>query len=88
VQEKYPMGNPFLDGRSKTGMVWIVTGTNAENSIEARAASQAEAWQNAVLQAEAVGMAGQFGHLGLSAHPSGGTHDCATLARLDEPCKC
>jgi hypothetical protein len=28
--------------------------------IEARGAAQDEAWRNAVLQAEAVGMAGQF----------------------------
>jgi hypothetical protein len=32
----------------------------AENCIEARGATQDEAWHNAVLQAEAVGMAGQF----------------------------
>jgi hypothetical protein len=41
-------------------LVWIITGTNGENRIEARGASQDEAWHNAVLQAEAVGMAGQF----------------------------
>jgi hypothetical protein len=40
--------------------VWIVTGTNGENQIEARGASQDEAWHNAFLQAEALGMAGQF----------------------------
>jgi hypothetical protein len=39
-------------------LVWIVSGTNGENRIEARGASQDEAWRNAVLQAEAVGMAG------------------------------
>jgi hypothetical protein len=33
---------------------------NGENRIEARGASHDEAWRNAVLQAEAVGMAGQF----------------------------
>jgi hypothetical protein len=41
-----------------TGQVWIVSGTNGENRIEARGASQDEAWHNAVLQAEAGGMAG------------------------------
>jgi hypothetical protein len=40
--------------------VWLVTGTNGEKQIEARGAAQAEAWHNALLQAEAVGMAGQF----------------------------
>jgi hypothetical protein len=43
-----------------TDQVWIVTGTNGENQIEARGATQDEAWHNAVLQAEAMGMAGQF----------------------------
>ena len=38
---------------------WLVTGTNGENRIEARGASQAEAWQRALQQAEAVGMAGR-----------------------------
>jgi hypothetical protein len=36
-----------------------VTGTNGKNHIEARGASQDEAWRNTVLQAEAVGMAGR-----------------------------
>jgi hypothetical protein len=40
-----------------TGQPWIVTGTNGKNQIEARVASQDEAWHNAVLQTEAVGMA-------------------------------
>ena len=44
----------------ETGLVWVVSGANGENRIEARGASQDEAWRNAVLQAEAVGMAGQF----------------------------
>jgi hypothetical protein len=41
-----------------TGQVWIVTGMNGENRIEARGATQDEAWHNAVLQTEAMGMAG------------------------------
>jgi hypothetical protein len=36
------------------------TGTNGENRIKARGTSQDEAWHKAVLEAEAVGMAGQF----------------------------
>jgi len=43
-----------------TGQVWFVTGTNGENQIEARGVSQDEAWHNAVLQAEAVGMTAPF----------------------------
>jgi hypothetical protein len=39
--------------------LWIVSGANGENRIEARGASQDTAWRNAVLQADAVGMAGQ-----------------------------
>jgi hypothetical protein len=39
------------------GVVWIVTGSNGENRIEARGRSQAEAWHLALQQAEAVGMA-------------------------------
>ena len=38
------------------GIVWIVSGTNGENVIEARGASQTEAWARAVEQARAVGM--------------------------------
>jgi hypothetical protein len=37
-------------------IVWLVAGTNGENRIEARSRSQAEAWYQATLQAEAVGM--------------------------------
>jgi hypothetical protein len=37
-------------------LVWVITGTNGENRIEARGRSQAEAWYRATLQAEAVGM--------------------------------
>jgi hypothetical protein len=40
-------------------LVWIVSGSNGENRIEARGATQDEAWRNAVLQAEAVGKAGK-----------------------------
>jgi len=39
------------------GIRWLVTGTNGENRIEARGASQEEAWHRTVEQAEAVGMA-------------------------------
>ena len=35
---------------------WLVTGTNGENRIEAKGATQAEAWWRAVQQAEAVGI--------------------------------
>jgi hypothetical protein len=42
----------------EAGLMWIVTGANGENRIEARGATQDEAWRNAVLQAEAMGMAG------------------------------
>ena len=45
------------DVRTSTG--WLVSGTNGENVIEARAATQAEAWHQACLQAEAVGMLGR-----------------------------
>jgi hypothetical protein len=37
-------------------LIWLVTGTNGENSIEARGRSQTEAWYRATLQAEAAGM--------------------------------
>jgi hypothetical protein len=40
------------------GIVWIVTGTNGEYQIDARGCTQAEAWHQAVQQAEAVGMSG------------------------------
>jgi hypothetical protein len=40
-------------------VLWMVSGTNGENRIEARGASQAEAWWRAVEQAAAVGMAGE-----------------------------
>jgi hypothetical protein len=39
-------------------LLWIVSGTNGENRIEARGASEDEARRNAALQAEAMGMAG------------------------------
>jgi hypothetical protein len=41
-------------------LIWIVSCSKGENRIEARGAGQDEAWHNAVLQAEAVDMAGQF----------------------------
>jgi hypothetical protein len=40
------------------GIHWLVSGSNGENRIEGRGASQGEAWHRAVEQAEAVGMAG------------------------------
>jgi hypothetical protein len=40
-----------------TPCCWIVSGTNGENRIEARGASQGEAWHNAMLQAKVVRMA-------------------------------
>jgi hypothetical protein len=43
---------------STSGLVWIVSGTNGENRVEGRGGTQNEAWHNAVLQAEAMGMAG------------------------------
>ena len=54
----WTVGDVAVHGES--GLVWIVTGCNGENRIEARGASQDEPWCNAVLQAKAVGMAGQF----------------------------
>jgi hypothetical protein len=41
------------------GAVWLVTGTNGENKIEARAATQAEAWHLAAEQARSLGMLGR-----------------------------
>ena len=41
------------------GPVWLVSGANGENVIEARAATQAEAWDRACRQAEALGMLGR-----------------------------
>ena len=38
------------------GVYWFVTGANGENVIEARGATQAEAWHRACEQAEHVGM--------------------------------
>jgi len=37
-------------------LVWIVSGSNGENRVEARGQSQAEAWYRAAQQAAAVGM--------------------------------
>lgn len=47
-----------MAAHTDAGQVWIVTGTNGENRIEARGTTQDEAWHNALLQAEAMGMAG------------------------------
>ena len=41
------------------GPVWLVSGTNGENAVSARAATQAEAWHQACQQAEAAGMLGR-----------------------------
>ena len=38
------------------GAAWLVTGANGENVIEARGATQTEAWHRACQQAEALGM--------------------------------
>ncbi len=38
------------------GIVWLVTGSNGENVIEARGTTQTEAWARAPQQALAVGM--------------------------------
>ena len=37
-------------------LLWQVDGTNGENAILARGATQAEAWHSACQQADAVGM--------------------------------
>jgi CheY-like chemotaxis protein len=41
------------------GLVWLVTGANGENVIEARGSTQAEAWDRACQQAESLGMLGE-----------------------------
>jgi len=41
---------------TSSGPVWLVTGANGENVIEARASTQTEAWHWACQQAEALGM--------------------------------
>jgi hypothetical protein len=41
---------------SDHSLVWIVSGSNGENRIEARGKSQTEAWYRTAQQAEAVGM--------------------------------
>jgi hypothetical protein len=45
-------------GEIATALAWVITGTNGENILEARAASQSEAWWRACEQARAVGMLG------------------------------
>jgi hypothetical protein len=42
----WTFGDVAVHGES--GLVWIVTGTNGKNRIEARGDSQDEAWRNAV----------------------------------------
>jgi hypothetical protein len=42
------------------GPAWLVTGANGENVIEARAATQAEAWHKAAEQARSLGMLGRL----------------------------
>jgi hypothetical protein len=42
------------------GEVWQVSGSNGENLLRARGATQAEAWWNACQQAETVGMLGRY----------------------------
>jgi hypothetical protein len=44
-------------GEMATASGWCISGSNGENAILARGGSQAEAWQRAVEQAQAVGMA-------------------------------
>jgi hypothetical protein len=43
-------------GEFATASAWVVRVTNGENILEARAASQSEAWWRACEQARAVGM--------------------------------
>ncbi len=38
------------------GLVWVVTGTNGENRIQAEGATCSEAWRRALDQVEVVGM--------------------------------
>jgi hypothetical protein len=38
------------------GPAWLVSGSNGENRIDARGATQSEAWSQAVAQARALGM--------------------------------
>jgi hypothetical protein len=39
-----------------TGPAWLVSGSNGENRIDGRGATQSEAWSQAVAQAGAQGM--------------------------------
>ena len=43
-------------GEVAAATAWIVSGSNGENLLEARAGTQAEAWWRACLLARAVGM--------------------------------
>jgi hypothetical protein len=46
-------------GETGTASGWVVSGQNGENVIEARGATQSEAWHRACEQAEALGMLGR-----------------------------
>ena len=48
-------------GEAAFGLMWLVTGSKGENLTRAEGQTQAEAWQRACLQAEAVGMLGENG---------------------------
>ena len=52
-------GSGWSIGEVETASGWLVTGTNGENMIVGQGSTQAEAWQRAVEQAEAVGMIGR-----------------------------
>jgi hypothetical protein len=61
----YPSVDESLDRLRHTGWsvgdtggasLWLVTGTNGENSVEAHGTSRAEAYWRACLQAREVGM--------------------------------
>jgi hypothetical protein len=41
---------------TENGPVWMVSGTNGENVIEARGGTQSESWLRAVEQARSLGM--------------------------------
>jgi hypothetical protein len=45
-----------VDVLSAEGQVWLVSGANGENGIEARGRTQAQAWQWACAQGTALGV--------------------------------
>jgi hypothetical protein len=51
-------------GEIATASTWVITGSNGENLLEARGATQAEAWWRACEQARAVGMLAPAGRTG------------------------